>query len=140
MEDSLEEFAKSMQEKANCGYSEVTKDHAMNPRNVGRVENADGFSNITGPCGDTMEISIKIEDEKISEAMFWTDGCGSSIAAGSMTTELAKGKTVKESLEINQLEVLHALGGLPRENVHCALLSSNTLHAAIEDYQSRKHR
>ncbi|MBN2169183.1 MAG: iron-sulfur cluster assembly scaffold protein [Actinobacteria bacterium] len=127
-----------MQDEINRGYSDVAQDHAMNPRNAGRVENPDGFSVFTGPCGDTMEISIRVEEGKITEAMFWTDGCGSSIASGSMTTALAKGKTLDDALKIDQLEVLEALKGLPQENVHCALLSSKTLHMAVSDFREKE--
>ncbi|MBN1288630.1 MAG: iron-sulfur cluster assembly scaffold protein [Actinobacteria bacterium] len=140
MEDSLDKLVESMQSEINWGFSDVTKDHAMNPRNIGTLDHPDGFSVYKGPCGDTMEISIRVEEGIITEAMFWTDGCGSSIASGSMTTVMAKGKTLDDALKIDQLEVLEALQGLPRENVHCALLSSKTLHMAISDFREKEIR
>ena len=115
-------------------YSETTIDHAMNPRNVGDMEEADGFAKVTGPCGDTMEIWLKLRNGIIAETSFLTDGCGTSIASGSMVTEMVKGKNVNEVWKISQQDVLTALGGLPEESQHCALLAANTLKAAIRDY------
>ena len=115
-------------------YTETVIDHAINPRNVGSIANADGFASMTGPCGDTMEIWLKVRNGTLAQASFWTDGCGTSIAAGSMVTELAKGKAVAEILKISQQDVLDALGGLPEESAHCALLAANTLREAMKDY------
>ena len=115
-------------------YTETVIDHAMNPRNVGSIANADGFASVTGPCGDTMEIWLKVRNGTLAQASFWTDGCGTSIAAGSMVTELAKGKAVAEILKISQQDVLDALGGLPEESAHCALLAANTLREAMKDH------
>jgi len=119
-------------------YSAKAIEHAMNPRNVGRMKEADGFARITGPCGDTMEIYLKIEGERIVDAKFWTDGCGSSIACGSIATELAKGKSISEALKIDSKSLLEALDGLPESDVHCSVLTSNTLKAAIKDYVDRR--
>lgn len=116
-------------------YTDTVIDHAMNPRNVGSLPNADGFGSITGPCGDTMEIWLRVKEGRIVDATFWTDGCGTTIAAGSMITEVAKGKTITEAVKITEQDVLDALGGLPEESVHCALLAANTLRAAVRDYQ-----
>jgi nitrogen fixation NifU-like protein len=115
-------------------YSETVIDHAMNPRNLGNLEDADGFASITGSCGDTMEIWLRARNDSIIEASFMTDGCGTTIAAGSMVTELAKGKNVTQALKISQQDVLSALSGLPEESQHCALLAANTLKEAIRDY------
>ena len=115
-------------------YSETTIDHAMNPRNAGGIESADGFASVTGPCGDTMKIWLRIKNGTIAEASFLTDGCGTSIASGSMVTEMARGKNISEAQKINRQDVLTALGGLPEESEHCALLAANTLKGAIRDY------
>jgi nitrogen fixation NifU-like protein len=115
-------------------YSETAIDYAMNPRNIGDIEDADGHVSLTGPCGDTMDIWIKVCDGIITNASFVTDGCGSSIAAGSMVTELAKNKTTYEALRISQQDVLDALGGLPGESQHCALLAVNALKKSLKDY------
>ncbi len=115
-------------------YSRTVVDHATRPRNVGMIPNADGFARITGPCGDTMEIWLRVRDGVIQRVNFWTDGCGTTIAAGSMVTELVKGKQIEQALSMTQEEILEALGGLPEDSVHCALLASNTLKAACRDY------
>jgi nitrogen fixation NifU-like protein len=119
-------------------YTETTIDHAMNPRNVGRIDDADGFGSVIGSCGDTMEIWLKIRNGTVARATFLTDGCGTSIAAGSMVTELAKGKAVTEALRVNEQDVLDALGGLPEESMHCALLAANTLKETVKDYLAFK--
>lgn len=115
-------------------YSERTLDHAMNPRNVGRIESADGFARITGPCGDTMEVYLKVEGERIRDAKFWTDGCGTTIACGSIATELAKDRTAIEVSKIDSKQILDALGGLPESDAHCAVLVANTLRTAIQNH------
>jgi len=119
-------------------YSETVIDHAMNPRNLGNLEDADGFARVTGPCGDTMEIWLKVKDGTIAQAAFYTDGCGTSIASGSMVTQLARGKNISEAQRISEQDVITALGGLPDKSEHCALLASNTLKAAIRDYLTMK--
>ena len=121
-------------EQTGTAYSETVIDHMRNPRNVGLIPNPDGQARITGPCSDTMEIWLRVRDGIIEQATFWTDGCGTTIAAGSMATELAKGKGVGEALRIAQQDVLDALGGLPDDSVHCALLAANTLREAVKDY------
>ena len=119
-------------------YTETAIDHAMNPRNAGSIASADGFGSVTGPCGDTMEIWLKVKDGKVEDASFWTDGCGTSIASGSMATEMIRGKDIGQALRINQGEVLRALGGLPEDSIHCALLAADTARAAIQDYLALK--
>jgi len=115
-------------------YSETAIEHMRNPRNVGLILNPDGQAGITGPCGDTVEMWLRLTDGVIEQATFWTDGCGTTIAAGSMVTELAKGKRVAEAFRISQQDVLEALGGLPDDSVHCALLAANTLREAVKDH------
>ena len=119
-------------------YSEIAIDHALNPRNMGNMEAADGYASVTGPCGDTMDIWLKVKDDTIVKAIFITDGCGTTIAAGSMVTELAKGKNTSQALRTSQEDVLAALNGLPEESKHCALLAANTLKAAVKNYLTLK--
>jgi len=133
-EKTANELQASIIEDARKIYSEKVIERWLNPRNRGKVRNADGFAKIKGPCGDTMQISFKIKDGRLSKIKFMTDGCASSIAAGSMATELAKGKKIEEAGEISQQMILEALDGLPEESVHCALLASNTLKEAIKNY------
>jgi nitrogen fixation protein NifU and related proteins len=105
------------------------------PRNYGPPDRWDGHARITGPCGDTMEFWLQIAGGRILQAKFTTTGCGTSRAAGSMATELAAGKSLSEAAQLEQQDVLQALGGLPAESEHCALLAVNTLKAAIGDYE-----
>jgi len=133
--DELEEYIMADMRRT---YTDTVIDHAMYPRNVGSMSNADGFGSVTGPCGDTMEIWLRVKEGKVVNATFWTDGCGTSIAAGSMVTELTKGMRATEALGITQQEVLDALGGLPEESVHCAVLAANTLREAVRDYLATK--
>jgi len=120
--------------QVETSYSQTAIDHMRNPRNVGLISNADGQASITGPCGDTMEIWLRVQDGMIERASFWTDGCSTTIAAGSMVTELVKGKRATEAFRITQQDVLDALGGLPDESIHCALLAANTMKEAVKDY------
>jgi len=117
-------------------YSETMLDHGRNPRNLGDLEQTNAFGIVIGPCGDTMAIWLKVEDNKIAEIGFTTDGCMTSLAAGSMTTEMAKGKTLIDAQQISQQDILDALEGLPKESEHCALLAVNTLREAITNYQT----
>ena len=119
-------------------YTETVIDHAMNPRNVGDMENADGFGKVTGSCGDTMEMWLKVRNGTVADATFLTDGCGTTIASGSMVTELIKGKSIPEVQKVTQQVILNALGGLPEESLHCALLTAETLKEAIKDYFALK--
>jgi nitrogen fixation NifU-like protein len=134
MTSSWEQFEELIKAQMRKIYSETAVEHSMNPRNLGDMEDADGFAKVTGSCGDTMEIWLKVKGGTNANASFLTDGCGTSIASGSMVTELAKGKSVSEAQRLSQQDVLNALGGLPRESEHCALLAADTLKEAIRDY------
>ena len=138
MTSAWEQFEELIREEMRKVYSETAIDHAMNPRNVGDMADADGFAKVTGPCGDTMEIRLKVDNDTIVGATFMTDGCGTTIASGSIVTEMAKAKNVIEGRKISQQDILGALGGLPEESQHCALLAANTLKAAIGDYLAMK--
>ena len=121
------------------GYSEKVMEHFMNPRNVGTVENPDGYGKVGNPvCGDIMEMFISVEDDTISDIKFRTFGCGSAIATSSMVTELAKGKHIDEAMEITRKDVADELDGLPPRKMHCSNLAVDALHGAIEDYKSKK--
>jgi nitrogen fixation NifU-like protein len=138
MTSEMDKMAEELQKEMWSGYTEIVIDHAQNPRNMGSVPDADGFSSITGPCGDTMKIWLKVQKGTIKQVTFWTDGCGTSIAAGSMVTELAKSKAITNALRVTQQDVLDALGGLPKDSIHCALLAANTLKEAAKDYLALK--
>ena len=115
------------------GLSAVARDHAVNPRNHGRLEAFDGHARITGPCGDTMEFWLSVRNGHVKKTSFITDGCGPSLACGSIATTLAEGMRVEDVAELRQEDVIDALGGLPPEFEHCALLTANTLTAAYQD-------
>ena len=134
--DPFEESQQLIIEQAREKFSETVIRHWMNPVNFGALENPDGRARITGPCGDTIEIFLKVRDGIVAQASFLTDGCGTSIASGSMAVELATGRHLKRAAAISQQEILDALGGLPPESEHCALLASNTLREALRDYAS----
>lgn len=120
-------------------YSKKVMDHFTNPRNVGVIENHDGFGKVGNPvCGDLMEMYIKVENDIITDIKFKTFGCGSAIATSSMVTELAIGKTIDEALEITRNDVADELDGLPPQKMHCSNLAADALHAAIEDYKKKK--
>jgi len=120
-------------------YSDKVLDHFRNPRNVGEIEDADGVGTVGNPvCGDMMSVYIKVEDDKIADVKFRTFGCGAAIATTSMTTELAKGKTLDEAMEITRDMVAEELGGLPPVKMHCSNLAADALHEAIENYRGKK--
>ena len=137
-DDSFKELEQSVMEDMRAVYSEKTIDHFLSPRNLGGISAPDGLARTTGPCGDTMEICLKVTDGRVMNASFWTDGCGPSIASGSMVTEMAKQMNISEAQRISQHDILAALGGLPEESEHCALLAANTLKEAIKDYLAFK--
>ena len=120
-------------------YSDEVMDHFRNPRNVGFVENADGIGKVGNPvCGDIMELTIKVEEDVITDARFRTFGCGAAIATSSIVTEMVKGKRLDEALQISNKAVVDALGGLPRVKVHCSVLAEQALKSAIQDYHERR--
>jgi len=120
-------------------YSKKVMDHFMHPRNVGVIENPDGYGKVGNPvCGDLMEIFLRIKDGIIEDIKFKTFGCGSAIATSSMVTELAKGKHVDEAIKITRDDVATELDGLPPQKMHCSNLAADALKAAIDDYKKKK--
>ena len=120
-------------------YSEKVMDHFMNPRNVGVIEDADGYGKIgNASCGDIMEIFLKIEDDIIKDVKFRTFGCASAIATSSISTEMILGKSVEEALQLTNKAVAEALDGLPPAKMHCSVLAEEAIKAAIEDYMAKK--
>ncbi len=121
-------------------YTEKVMDHFSNPRNMGEIENADGVGTVgNAKCGDIMRIYLKIENGIVEDVKFKTFGCGAAIATSSMATELVKGKSVQEALEVTNKAVMDALDGLPRAKVHCSLLAEEALHAALWDYAQKNN-
>lgn len=121
-------------------YSEKVMDHFEHPRNVGEIENADGVGEVGNPtCGDIMRMYLKIENDIITDVKFKTFGCGSAIASSSMATELIKGKSIKEALELTNKAVVEALDGLPARKIHCSVLAEDAIKSALVDYYEKNN-
>lgn len=119
-------------------YSEKVMDHFANPRNVGEIEDANAVGTVgNAKCGDIMKMYMKIEDDVITDVKFKTFGCGAAVATSSMATELVKGKTVEEALELTNKAVIEALDGLPPAKIHCSVLAEEAIKAAVQDYYDR---
>ena len=121
-------------------YSAKVMDHFANPRNVGAIDDADAVGEVgNAKCGDIMKMYLKIdENEVITDIKFKTFGCGAAVATSSMATEMVKGKTIKEALQLTNKAVAEALDGLPPVKMHCSVLAEEAIHAAIADYYTRK--
>ena len=119
-------------------YSDKVMDHFQNPRNVGKLDDADGIGEVgNAKCGDIMRMYIKVKDGVITDCKFNTFGCGSAIATSSMATELIKGKPVEEALELSNQAVVEALDGLPPQKIHCSVLAEEAVRAAVKDYYDK---
>ena len=119
-------------------YSEKVMDHFTNPRNVGKLDDADGIGEVgNARCGDIMKIYIKVEDGIISDVKFNTFGCGSAIASSSMATEMIQGKPITEALKLTNKAGAEALDGLPAHKLHCSVLAEEAIRAAIKDYYDK---
>jgi nitrogen fixation NifU-like protein len=112
-------------------YSAKVLEEARQPHNLGVMDEFDGYGLVFGSCGDTMEIFLRLDGERIGEACFMTDGCGATVACGSMLTRMVQGKSPAETAALEAAELIFALDGLPPEHIHCATLAVNTLHEAI---------
>ena len=139
MSIDIDELAKRLEtqvlEDAKEVFSETVLEYAYNPRNMGELHDANGVGRMTGTCGDTVQIQIRVENGRIKESGFITDGCGASVACGSMLTEIVTGKAIEAALIIDSGDLLRSLDGLPEENVHCSVLAVDVLREAIQDYR-----
>lgn len=139
MNKDFKEFAERMQEEilesTRREFGQVLIDHWMHPRNFDKMKNFNGCARMTGPCGDTIEIFILVKNGTINKCTFICDGCGSSTACGSIVTTMAEGKRVQDAKKIKKEEIIEYCGGIPPEYEHCALLATNTLLEAIENYE-----
>lgn len=121
-------------------YTDKVMDHFKNPRNQGTMEDSDAFAQVGNPvCGDIMKIYLTVEDNIIKDIKFETLGCVAAIANSSITTEMAKGKTLEDALKITKDDVVAELGGLPPSKVHCSMLALDALHEAIKSYQEKNN-
>jgi nitrogen fixation NifU-like protein len=141
-DESLERFAGELQEtilrEALRRYGPTVIDHWMNPRRWGPLPNPDGYARYPGSCGDTMQVWLRVVGDRIDDCSFMTDGCGSSIACGSALCELALGRTMERAAELDDEAILKHLGGLPQEDVHCAVLAATTFFRALDDFVQRQ--
>ena len=129
-----------MQKEKLKMYNEKVMDVFRNPKNVGEIENPDGVGRVgNASCGDIMEIYLKIENDIIVDAKFKTFGCAAAIATSSTATEMVKGMTIKEALEVTNKKVVETLGGLPAQKLHCSVLAEEAIKKAIENYYEKKN-
>jgi nitrogen fixation NifU-like protein len=142
MSSDLEDFFQNLQnqidDETREAYGDIAFDRWLHPLYMGTIENPDGYAQLSGSCGDTMHIFLRFENNHVKEASFQTDGCGSSAVCGSFAAELAIGKTTDEILEITGDAILEKLGGLPKEEEHCAFLAGETLQEALNDYMIKQ--
>ncbi|MDE6752648.1 MAG: Fe-S cluster assembly scaffold protein NifU [Eubacterium sp.] len=121
-------------------YSEKVMEHFQNPRNLGKMEDADGIGEVgNAVCGDIMKIYIKVDNGIITDVKFNTFGCGSAIATSSMATEMIKGKKIEEALTLSNKAVVEALDGLPAQKIHCSVLAEEAVKAAVKDYYDKNN-
>jgi nitrogen fixation NifU-like protein len=138
--DDIDEIVKRLQDAIFTGYSQRLKDELFNAENIGTIESPDSHARITGVCGDTIEMSLSVRDERIFEVKFITDGCGFTVACANYVARMAKGKSIEEALMIEPDDVDRYFEGLPEENKHCAQLAVMTLHALLETYCKKPRR
>lgn len=142
MSSELDDFVQDLQDRiydeTKEAYGDVAFERWLNPLYMGSIENPDGYGRVTGSCGDTMQIFLKFENDRIKEASFQTDGCGSSAVCGSFAAEMAIGKNPDEIAEITGEAILEKLGGLPKEDEHCAFLSAESLQEALHEYMVKQ--
>jgi len=142
MSDEFDDFASKLQEQIFAdtkeAYGTAAFERWLNPRYMGAINDPDGYARVTGPCNDTMEIFLRFRQERVTEASFQTDGCGSSAVCGSFAAEMAHGKTADELLDVTGETILKKLGGLPKEEQHCASLAGETLQEALHDYMVKQ--
>lgn len=134
----IKELQKKIEYEEGKIYSKTVIDEYCNPNHFGVLKNPDAMAQIKGSCGDTMKFYLKIVNEVIKEAFFWTDGCGATIASGNMLTKIILEKNLKEANTVTSKQLISALDGLPKENLHCAVLAVNTLRKSIKNYYKRK--
>jgi nitrogen fixation NifU-like protein len=144
MSEDFDDYVEGLQnqifEETRAAYGDVAFQRWLKPLYMGSINNPDGYGRVTGSCGDTMQIFLKFENEKVQEASFQTDGCGSSAVCGSFAAELSCGKSSDEILEITGESILKKTGGLPREDEHCAFLAADALQEALNDYMVKQKR
>ena len=144
MSKDFDDFVEGLQnqifEETRADYGDVAFQRWLKPLYMGGMDDPDGYGRVAGSCGDTMEIFLKFENDKVKEASFQTDGCGSSAVCGSFAAELSLGRSPDEVLDITGEAILKKAGGLPEEERHCAFLSAEALHDALNNYMIKQNR
>ena len=144
MDKNLEDFVQNLKEQiyevTKEAYGQIAYGRWLDPLFMGSMKDPDGYAVLRGQCGDSMEIFLRFEDDRVKDATFQTDGCGSSTVCGSFAVEMAVGKNPDEVLEITWEAIMEKLGGLPDEDVQCAFLAAETLQDALKDYMARQRR
>ncbi len=144
MSKDFDDFVEGLQnqifEETRADYGDVAFQRWLKPLYMGCMDDPDGYGRVTGSCGDTMEIFLKFENDKVKEASFQTDGCGSSAVCGSFAAELCLGRSPDDVLDITGEAILKKAGGLPEEKRHCAFLSAEALHEALNNYMIKQNR
>ena len=138
MTSSWERFEELIKAEMRKVYSKTTVDHAMNPRNIGGIEDADGMAKVTGPCGDTMKIYLRLKDGRIKDAKIQVLGCPGAVASAMAAMDLVRGKTIEDAAAIKDRDIFRMLEEIPDQKQHCIRLTIKTLKKAIEEYQCKK--
>ncbi len=144
MNDNLYDFVNELQEQifeeTKEAYGEIAYQRWLEPLYMGTMKDPDGYASLKGGCGDTIEIFLRFEKDRVKNASFITDGCGASAVCGSFAVEMAIGKNLDEAFEITGETIIEKLGKFPKENEHCAFLATETLHQALNDYMTKQNR
>ena len=144
MSETFDDFVKGLQdqifEETRAAYGDIAFERWLEPLYMNGMDNPDGYGRVTGSCGDTIQIFLKFEHGKVKNASFQTDGCASSMVCGSFAAELAHGKSPDKIMDITGETVLKKVEGLPEEDRHCAFLSANALHDALNNYMIKHNR
>ncbi|RLC27537.1 MAG: iron-sulfur cluster assembly scaffold protein [Deltaproteobacteria bacterium] len=138
LDDFVNELQEQIYEETRAAYGDAAFERWRNPKYMGEMADPDGYARVTGPCGDTMQIFLRFEEDRVRDASFVTDGCGSSGVCGSFAAEMALGKQPDELIEITGEAILEKIGGLPEEDRHCAFLAAETLQEALNTYMTRQ--
>jgi nitrogen fixation NifU-like protein len=138
LDDFVQELQTQILEETRAAYGDTAFERWLNPLYMGSLEDPDGYASVTGSCGDTMEIFLRFENDRVVEAKFRTDGCGTTSVCGSFASEMALGKGPDELLNVTGETILQKLGGLPEEDEHCAFLAGETLQEALNAYMLKQ--
>ena len=136
-EKFYQELLHKITEEEAAQYSPIVLDEYHHPKNFGTLDHPSATGTVKGPCGDTMSIQLRVNENIITQEAFWTDGCGASIACGSMLTQLIHNQTIEQANQISSKHLQLSLGGLPEEHIHCTELAINTLHCCFESLKEK---